>query len=683
MVWYVLSQSTAFFSLALTSYIIGRRLTRQVSYGSFAAELAVSTSVGLGVLASLVLGLGLVDLLYRWTVLALVAIVFLVCHRTWRDSIERCRRADWRALLKPPRLAATAVGSLLLVAAFVMALYPPTGFDATMYHLPQAATFIDSHSIAFSPELRYPVFPHLQEVLFAVVMLFWNDSAVPLVQTLSMVLVALGLYAWGTEFFSRRTGLWAAALWLGNPLVLWFGTQAYVDVGLAAFTTLAAFAFAVWTRTRQTAWLILSAALCGFGAATKYHGLFFLAALGLASLLVCIKQRRYRLAGVLWLAAFLVALPWYARIYFHTGNPLFPLFPSVFGFSEWSLTLSSMPYADSVDAIARSASSSWWNVPVLLVKAGVFKLSGQMETFLAVPWNLTFHLEKFRGPHIPFPLVYLLASPLLVLAFQRSPWVRFLLALVAVYGACWFITVPDARYLICVLGFLSLATAAAISQIWPPLRGLPRRLRVGLVVLLCTLFLLPAGLFAWPVLAWRGLLPVTEHERQVYLENVLPTSYDAITFLNQTYGDRYRVYALKSSQLTYYAKGRLLGDWFGPYRFARVRKWVKFRRYRSFDSSKFGDARGFYNELRSMDVGFLLAPRCKGALGFPVDDFFRDHFELVFSTRSPPARTDLPAVVLDQDPAGQDRQKERKAACLWKLQDATTGTPAGGLSRPL
>ncbi len=41
-------------------------------------------------------------------------------------------------------------------------------------------------------------------------------------------------------------------------------------------------------------------------------------------------------------------------------------------------------------------------------------------------------------------------------------------------------------------------------------------------------------------------------------------------YLNRTLGSRYTVWAVHAENLSYYARGRFLGDWAGPAGFARV-----------------------------------------------------------------------------------------------------------------
>src|SRR5690606_33265877 len=86
---------------------------------------------------------------------------------------------------------------------------------------------------------------------------------------------------------------------------------------------------------------VAAGGFAGAAAAVKYLGLYWIALVPLA-VLAWGGRRRVRLAAWSLLAALAVAAPWYLRIHHHTGNPVFPYFPEVFGVTEW------VPPADRV-----------------------------------------------------------------------------------------------------------------------------------------------------------------------------------------------------------------------------------------------------------------------------------------------------------------------------------------------
>jgi hypothetical protein len=228
--------------LVLTAYVLGRTLTRRVSFTGRLERGAVATTLGLALAAHLLLLLGLAGQLKPLPVLLLAAAVHLVGIPAWRELL-----ADLRANSRPPRWVwpAAVVG---LAPLIVLSLYPPTGFDATMYHLPFARAFAETGGVPFLADRRFPVFPQASEVLFAVVMLFGRDVAAHGIELLATLLTAALLVAWGREAFPsyRPAGWLAAAVFLGGPIVIGLGTAAYVEAGLTLFVV--ASVYALWWR---------------------------------------------------------------------------------------------------------------------------------------------------------------------------------------------------------------------------------------------------------------------------------------------------------------------------------------------------------------------------------------------------------------------------------------------------
>jgi hypothetical protein len=316
--------------LAATFYVGGRRLTVAFEYPDVWQEIAFSATLGFGVTASLVFVLGLANQLTRPVVLLTIAALHLISHGVWHDTIRRARSAvassDWRKSV--PHFIFVLV---LIAPMLLLALYPPTQFDATLYHLPYAVAFADSGGLPFLETLRFPVFPQLQETLFVLGFFLTGEVAAQLCEFVALMLSGIVMVAWGRSLVNHRVGIWSAALWLGNPLAVWLGGAAYVDIGLTLFVTASLFAWHRWLRGAHNRWLVLSAALIGFACASKYLGLFFFAVLAIATLFVSVRRRDVRPALVVPSVVMAIAGPWYARIVYYTGNPVFPFYPNLFG----------------------------------------------------------------------------------------------------------------------------------------------------------------------------------------------------------------------------------------------------------------------------------------------------------------------------------------------------------------
>ena len=568
---FLASHLASFVALGVSAWVYGETILRRAAICRGKESWAVAATLGWGLIVQSMFVLGVLELLERWLVLGLLGLGHLVCHGTWRGLFTGRQRPG----------SSVAAACLVALPCFAFTLYPPTGFDATVYHLPYARAFVEAGALQFLPDLRFPVFPQAGEMGFVLGLFLSGEIAAKLTQLLAMLLTAGLLFEWG-RLYSRRAAIWAAALWLGNPLVVWLGASAYIDITLALFITASFFCWERWSRDRDRRWLWLAGGFGGLAASTKYLGLFFLAALGIMTVLHSCKPRGLKLRDArpliaLSAVALAVLAPWYLRIVYHTGNPIFPFYAPIFGASEWtSLHDQALPSAEP-------ATTTFWSVAA---SQGDRILEGL--SFLArVPWAAVFDRGIFhwQAPMSPW---YLLLLPLCAPIGLLKPGTRWLLVVVAIYGLFWLTTVRDLRFLVAGIPLLNIALAATLDGL-PFLSQRLRRLASPFVTLL---LLAPGPLYAGYKIHKQGWPPVGTEQRTAYLTRQVD-AFQAIHTINQLEGRDYTVYALYGEYLRYYADGRFAGDWFGPGRFSRI-------------EAVLGDSGALANELQHQGACFFL-----------------------------------------------------------------------------
>src|SRR5947209_4838468 len=162
------------------------------------------------------------------------------------------------------RPAATGNRQLILAALFlpilILALHPPVAFDETLYHLPTIRSLAASAHLRYAAELRFPVFPQLQELLCVPLYLFADDTATHLVSLAEVLITGALLLEWG--------GWLAAAFFLGSPIVVYLATAGYVD---AALTLFVGAAFYCIDRDKP----LIAGFLLGVVCSVKYFGGYF------------------------------------------------------------------------------------------------------------------------------------------------------------------------------------------------------------------------------------------------------------------------------------------------------------------------------------------------------------------------------------------------------------------------
>src|SRR5438128_4823132 len=206
---FIASHYFALALLALCSYIFGRRLTQRVGYHSFLEQASFSLTLGLGVIAYLILFLGLLGLLYRSLLIVGLLLGLLICYPVWLRWIRELPALPEKLrAVRTRRLTIILIGGVIALVVslpvWIRPLYPPSNSDATMYHLPTARTYAEQHALVHTPYLRYPVLPQTNQMLFTLALLFYDDSLAQLVELLMMVTLAASVVAFGQRYFSTR-----------------------------------------------------------------------------------------------------------------------------------------------------------------------------------------------------------------------------------------------------------------------------------------------------------------------------------------------------------------------------------------------------------------------------------------------------------------------------------------------
>ncbi len=580
---FLLAHLAAIVLVAASALALGSLLAGSLPFSDSLERVAFRGAIGLGALAAAVQALGFVGGIRPAPVFALLAAPIPIA--LWRRRL----RIDPGSAAPSFVRGTCLMLALALAPAFLLALYPPTAFDATLYHLPFAKAFATRHATVFLPSLRFPVFPQLVEMLFTAALSISDDVTAQLIHFFCLALTTAALVAWGRRFGSARAGGWAAAAWLGSPIVLASGAAAYVDVGLALFCTMSLYAWTLAGETGDRRFLVWSAVLAGLGASTKYHGLFFVFAIPAALLISRPKAAAGQALRYLGIAV-LALSPFYARIVLQTGNPLFPYFSGWFGPSAWAESFDPVPAADC-------------------------SLSGSRKLDRHFPLQQTFgnlflpgNERPRRTPLSPF---LLLVPPLAACASIVDRRQRALGLVLLVYGSSCLALTPAPRYFFPVIPTAAILAASFADRLLLRARISERRQRI-VTVFFAFVLILPGAAFGWRRLWLQGLPPVTPEGRETYLDRQIPV-HGALRVLNETWGRDYTVYCLHCESAAYYAEGRFRGDHFGPYAFARV-------------EAAMGDAPSLHAVLREMGVTHLLVKHIRHEKPVPGGPAFEELF---------------------------------------------------------
>lgn len=554
---------------------------------SRALRMALALPLGLGLFAQALFFCGIAGLFGAG---AVAVVAGLALGAGWRFLSpagargyrnERSERSVSSARRRRPRLALVALGALTCAAPAWLALYPPVAWDDTIYHLPLARSLVEHGRYLFVENLRAPVFPLLAETLFAPALRLGRASTAHGVSLLATFGTTLLLLVWGRDRFGGGgtpggVTVWAlmpAAIWIGQPIVVFYAGSSFVDPLLTLFVTAAAVAFERWRREPAPAWLLAAGAFAGWAAATKYLGLYAVAALALAVGCEACRGGRRRAMARFAMAALLAGGPWYLLIWLLSGNPVFPFFSSLFGRGEWS----------GMTTVALQGVETGWVQNAI----GVVRLG----------WDLVADRARVGMQPPASPLV-VLALPLLLYLGWRQRWARIWVAMIAGFVMAFFALPRDARYLMLFAPALAVLLVAALRDLAGSAAQRLPRLSRGCVP--AATALVGLSLMAGPAYAvWRtriaGPPPVDSAAIDRSLARRVPL-FRALLFRRDRGFGAVPLYALHGERLHDFAGEVLLGDWNGPYRYEIVLPLL--------DRPEELAAR-----LRGMGAGQLLLPR--------------------------------------------------------------------------
>jgi hypothetical protein len=484
---------------------LGSRMTRRLPYRSVLERFVFSTGLGLGLLAVLTLALSLVGAVHRWLFWSLLAAGGLLLWTEVRDLIRALRQARFRLPADGWSRFLALFVAISLLLALLLSLLPPTEWDSLTYHLVGPERYLLAHRMTFELDNYYLFFPFFTEMLFLAGMSLKGDVIPRLLHFSYLPLILGALAAFARRHWDAKYALPAAALFLSIPTVVTIASWAYVDLAVTFYTFGAVYALLNWLRSEnnpsaqdpaaasRTGWLLVSGFMAGAAASVKYTGASALLALGLVLLWSLIRSRVsvrcfWRAALLLFASALLVALPWYVKNAFVTGNPIYPL---IWGGRGWN-----------------EISNRW-----LLVL-------GQEKSFLdllLVPWTLTvLGTQGTMAYDTTISPLFLTLLPLLFVVRRREHGINELLLVVAVGFAAWIASaavsygtfVFQGRFLLPVFAPLSLLCSFGLEglHIWDRKTFSLHRFARVLAGLTLAFALLSQILLSTGLSPWRYLL---------------------------------------------------------------------------------------------------------------------------------------------------------------------------------
>ena len=391
-----------------------------------------------------------------------------------------------------------AVGALLvlvLVLHAVRAALPETGGDGMGMHLAIASQMASDHQWAFDyRNFEWALYPMGSEWIMSLGWVLGGEGAAKALHYGVFILLALQLRSQAQRVCPRVGADVAAALFASAGIAFGVTANVYTELALTAFVV-AAFGLVVFPRRWTVTSMIVIGILSGACLLTKVTAVYMLLPL-LIVLVVRVaraegSRRATRLAGIAVATAAAVSFVPYAYAVFRTGNPVYPLYASVFGAGE-----------DETLMDPRWIGHFSWKLPYTM-------------TFITDQY-----CEVFKGT---LGFQYLALLPFgAVLGIMRRRWAVLLALVVAAPSALALLyTMQYVRYVFPMMGIAMICIAGAFIALESPSRLVRGTVLAGGIALcVLNLALMLGGAWNLPGFGMRAL--VSDSARDVFVSQQAP-----------------------------------------------------------------------------------------------------------------------------------------------------------------
>jgi 4-amino-4-deoxy-L-arabinose transferase-like glycosyltransferase len=345
-------------------------------------RIAWGITFGLGFYSILGLALGILGLVLRPILIALLILLTLILYRQSRQVIVDVWSAYLalrRVVCKSPTPLAIVLTGLIafcVLICYCQALTPEIHFDAIYYQLPVPKMYIEAGRLVELPQSYRSYFPKGVNFQFMVGLLLAGEATAKLFSFTAYIAVIVQVAALTQSVVRKSLAvLISAAIIATIPIAGWNSGTAYVDIGVTVFTLATAYGVFKWQSNKRLGWAIVVGLSAGLAIFAKIQALFFLPGL---AILILLELRRFGLnrkfvghCMAFVLPALLIGLPWYIITFIWTGSPVFPVFNAIFKSSLWPVENSNFGF-------------------------GAFGVGTDLISILTLPWEITYNSNRFN-----------------------------------------------------------------------------------------------------------------------------------------------------------------------------------------------------------------------------------------------------------------------------------------------
>jgi hypothetical protein len=337
----------AFFALCTA---LGRRFLSLVRLAPSALHpvecFLLEITTGMGLIPILPIALGLFGALSALSMkIATLALALLLAPDLWRVAQDLGKSASSLRVSNLPWPAKVWAGALAALLLVLLAHSMFLGFtDDDGYHLAVPMRWLWEGTLSYLPSYTHTNAGLAFESAYAIALAFNMALGAKLMHFGAGLLVLIAVLACGRRLGAPVVGLATVSLlMISTPLnqtPLLF-TWAYADFPVCLSVLVALLLWMTWRETGEQKLLWCLALCAGFTASFKFTALAVLFAWVSLVALEFYNQRRSLLSSLIQLFKFgLIALvptlPWFARNWYWTGNPVYPMASSLIPSRDWT-----------------------------------------------------------------------------------------------------------------------------------------------------------------------------------------------------------------------------------------------------------------------------------------------------------------------------------------------------------
>jgi 4-amino-4-deoxy-L-arabinose transferase-like glycosyltransferase len=243
----------------------------------------------------------------------------------------------------PERVLALLFSLCLLlttIAVCILNTTPPTSRDALTHHLYVPKLWLQHGSFYEIRDITFSYYPMLLDLFYTIPLALGNDIIPKYIHFFFALFTAWLIFDYLRNRLNHIWGLIGSLFFLSLPIIVKLSITVYVDLGLIAFSTASLLMLFKWVDIKKLRYLLLAGIFCGLAASTKYNGLIIVFLLTLFTPLLFSRSTvgakehsSFRALGYgvfFLLISLLTFSPWMIKNYTWTGNPVYPLYNSIF-----------------------------------------------------------------------------------------------------------------------------------------------------------------------------------------------------------------------------------------------------------------------------------------------------------------------------------------------------------------